>query len=158
MSLGCESFDRYRLEHAWPKASGPAGQGLVIQNDGGTRPTHRGGAAWVAEQAAGAGRSADRADGMSELIVGTVCGGSDGTSGITGNPAAGIAFDKLVAAGAACIFEETGELIGCEAIMAARAATPGPGRRTARLRSKRPRAITQRWAMAALPPAMPMAG
>jgi len=61
---------------------------------------------------------------VSELIVGTVCGGSDGTSGITGNPAAGIAFDKLVTAGAACIFEETGELIGCEEIMATRAVTP----------------------------------
>jgi altronate dehydratase large subunit len=60
--------------------------------------------------------------------VGTVCGGSDGTSGITGNPAAGIAFDRLVEAGATCIFEETGELIGCEEIMAARAATPGLGR------------------------------
>jgi len=53
-----------------------------------------------------------------------VCGGSDGTSGISGNPATGRAFDRLVAAGAACIFEETGELIGCEEIMAARATTP----------------------------------
>jgi altronate dehydratase large subunit len=61
---------------------------------------------------------------VSELVVGTVCGGSDGTSGISGNPAAGRAFDRLVAAGAACIFEETGELIGCEEIMADRAATP----------------------------------
>jgi altronate hydrolase len=64
----------------------------------------------------------------SELVVGTVCGGSDGTSGITGNPAAGRAFDFLVADGAACIFEETGELIGCEHIMAARAVTPALGR------------------------------
>ena len=64
---------------------------------------------------------------VSELIVGTVCGGSDGTSGITGNPAAGRAFDLLVAEGAACIFEETGELIGCEHIMAARAITPELG-------------------------------
>jgi altronate hydrolase len=64
---------------------------------------------------------------VSELVVGTVCGGSDGTSGITGNPAAGLAFDRLVAEGAACIFEETGELIGCEHIMAARAATPELG-------------------------------
>jgi altronate hydrolase len=64
---------------------------------------------------------------VSDLVVGTVCGGSDGTSGITGNPAAGIAFDLLVQAGAACIFEETGELIGCEAIMEARAATPELG-------------------------------
>ncbi len=65
---------------------------------------------------------------VSELVIGTVCGGSDGTSGLTGNPAAGIAFDLLAAEGAACIFEETGELIGCEHIMAARATTPDLGR------------------------------
>jgi len=62
--------------------------------------------------------------GISDMIVGTVCGGSDGTSGITANPAIGLSFDQLVGAGARCIFEETGELIGCEQIMAARAATP----------------------------------
>ena len=65
---------------------------------------------------------------VDELVVGTVCGGSDGTTGITGNPAAGRAFDLLVEDGAACIFEETGELIGCEHIMAARAITPELGR------------------------------
>ena len=59
-----------------------------------------------------------------ELVVGTVCGGSDGTSGISANPAVGTCFDRLVEAGATCIFEETGELIGCEEIMAQRAATP----------------------------------
>ncbi len=47
--------------------------------------------------------------------------------GITGNPAAGRAFDRLVEEGAACIFEETGELIGCEQIMAERAVTPRLG-------------------------------
>jgi altronate hydrolase len=62
--------------------------------------------------------------GVDELIVGTICGGSDATSGITANPAVGRAFDRLVAGGARCIFEETGELIGCEQIMAARAARP----------------------------------
>lgn len=61
---------------------------------------------------------------VSELIVGTICGGSDATSGITANPAIGRCFNHLVAAGAACIFEETGELIGCEDIMVKRAATP----------------------------------
>jgi altronate hydrolase len=64
---------------------------------------------------------------MNELIVGTICGGSDGTSGTSGNPAAGKAFDLLVGQGAACIFEETGELIGCEEIMAERAVTPELG-------------------------------
>src|SRR5436305_1410353 len=49
---------------------------------------------------------------------------ADGRKGI---PAAGRAFDLRVDDGAACIFEETGELIGCEHIMAARAVTPALG-------------------------------
>jgi len=61
---------------------------------------------------------------INEFIVGTVCGGSDATSGITANPGIGRAFDCLVEQQAGCIFEETGELIGCEDIMTARAATP----------------------------------
>src|SRR3546814_1106859 len=61
---------------------------------------------------------------LSDLVVGTICGGSDGTSGIAANPAVGRAFDRLVDAGAICIFEETGEMIGCEGPMATRAASP----------------------------------
>ncbi|MEG3768484.1 hydrolase, partial [Alteromonas sp. 14N.309.X.WAT.G.H12] len=60
--------------------------------------------------------------------VGTICGGSDGTSGISANPAVGRCFDKLIERDAACIFEETGELIGCEQIMANRAITPELGK------------------------------
>src|SRR5690625_6424347 len=56
-----------------------------------------------------------------------MCGGSDGTSGITANPAVGRCFDRLVADGAVCIFEETGGLFGCETIMAERAVTPELG-------------------------------
>jgi hypothetical protein len=41
---------------------------------------------------------------VEELLIGTVCGGSDGTSGITGYPAAGRASDMFVSDGAACIF------------------------------------------------------
>ena len=41
--------------------------------------------------------------------------------------AVGRAFDRLGAAGAACVFEETGELVGCEKIMASRAITPELG-------------------------------
>ncbi len=123
VSLGCESFDRFRLERIVAESGRPV-RTLVIQNAGGTRSSIAAGRAWVAEQAAALAAEAPVPMDVSELVVGTVCGGSDGTSGITGNPAAGIAFDRLVAAGAACIFEETGELIGCEGIMAARAATP----------------------------------
>ena len=123
LSLGCESFNKYSLSKI-VEASGRPVKTLTIQNDGGTRKTIEAGREWVAAQLeALAGQERVPME-MSELIIGTVCGGSDGTSGITGNPAAGRAFDHLVEAGAACIFEETGELIGCEEIMADRAITP----------------------------------
>ena len=123
VSLGCESFNRYQLEKV-VRDSGRPVRLLTIQNDGGTRATIQAGRDWVAAQAAELAQAPTVPMKVGELVVGTVCGGSDGTSGITGNPAAGLAFDRLVAEGATCIFEETGELIGCEAIMEARAATP----------------------------------
>lgn len=127
VSLGCESFDREGLRDAI-EASGRPVELLVIQEEGGTASTiERGLAAVERVRAAAAGtpRAPMRLD---ELVVGTICGGSDGTSGITANPAVGRAFDRLVADGSTCIFEETGELIGCEAIMADRAVTPELGR------------------------------
>jgi altronate hydrolase len=126
VSLGCESFDRVALERA-VRASGRPVLTITIQNTGGTAASIAAGRAFVTAQAGELAAAPTVPMTVSDLVVGTVCGGSDGTSGITGNPAAGIAFDKLVAAGAACIFEETGELIGCEAIMEARAATPELG-------------------------------
>jgi altronate hydrolase len=126
VSLGCESFNRSRLEQV-VAATGRPVKAIVIQNAGGTRSSIAEGRAWVAAEAARLADAPTVPMSPAELVVGTVCGGSDGTSGITGNPAAGIAFDLLVEAGAACIFEETGELIGCEEIMAARAATPALG-------------------------------
>jgi altronate hydrolase len=127
VSLGCESFNRNQLERVVVESGRPV-KSIVIQNAGGTRSSIAAGRAWVEEQARLLGGAPTVPIEVDDLIVGTVCGGSDGTSGITGNPAAGIAFDRLVAEGAACIFEETGELIGCEGIMAARAATPELGR------------------------------
>ena len=123
VSLGCESFNKRQLARIVAESGRPV-ETLVIQEGGGTRRTVAGGRAWVAAQMAALAGAPTEPMGVHDLIVGTICGGSDGTSGLTGNPAAGRAFDTLVAAGAACIFEETGELIGCEDIMAARAETP----------------------------------
>ncbi len=123
LSLGCESFNKYQLSDVI-KASGRPVHTLTIQNDGGTRRTIDQGRAWVEEQLVALRQAKTVPMALDELVVGTVCGGSDGTSGITGNPAVGRAFDMLVEAGATCIFEETGELIGCEDIMADRAVTP----------------------------------
>jgi altronate dehydratase large subunit len=127
VSLGCESFDRFRLAESIA-ASGRPVHTITIQRTGGTRSAIKEGRDWVAARRAELDQAPTVPMHVSELVIGTVCGGSDGTSGLTGNPAAGIAFDLLAAEGAACIFEETGELIGCEHIMAARATTAELGR------------------------------
>ena len=123
VSLGCEGFNRAQLLEEIRDTGRPADV-LVIQQEGGTRTTIAQGRRWI-ESARQQIASVTRAPmAVSDLVVGTVCGGSDATSGITANPAVGLAFDHLVQAGARCIFEETGELIGCEHIMAERAARP----------------------------------
>lgn len=65
---------------------------------------------------------------LSGLVMGLECGGSDALSGITANPALGVASDLLLAAGGTSILAETPELIGAEEILAARAVSPAVGR------------------------------
>lgn len=122
VSLGCESFNRFQLEKAVAESGRPVSS-IVIQRTGGTRSSIETGRVWVTEKIEALKDTPCVPMEMSDLIIGTICGGSDATSGITGNPAVGRAFDRMGRAGAACIFEETGELIGCEQIMADRAAT-----------------------------------
>ena len=126
LSLGCESFNRHRLAEEVAKTGRPVTT-VVIQQSGGTRKSIDAGRAWV-EQALKEIAGVPRAPlGVNELVVGTVCGGSDATSGISANPAVGRAFDMLVQQGASTIFEETGEMIGLEDVMSARAVTPELG-------------------------------
>ncbi|MBU2886177.1 UxaA family hydrolase [Gilvimarinus agarilyticus] len=126
VSLGCEGFNRERLSKTIADSGRPV-RTLVIQESGGTRRTIESGleAVEATQREIAATPMVDM--GVAELVVGTICGGSDGTSGISANPAVGRSFDTLVEQGAACIFEETGELIGCEQVMADRAATPELG-------------------------------
>lgn len=126
VSLGCESFNRAALK-AHIEASGRPVELLIIQNDGGTRTTIERGLEHVARLKEITAKVPHVDMDINELVIGTICGGSDGTSGITANPAVGRAFDYLGGLGAACIFEETGELVGCEKIMATRALTPELG-------------------------------
>ena len=123
LSLGCESFNRNALREAIV-ASGRPVETLVIQQSGGTRKTIEQGRKLMDDMLAKVAQVTRAPLHIDEFIVGTVCGGSDATSGITANPSIGRAFDLLVEQKAGCIFEETGELIGCEDIMTARAATP----------------------------------
>ncbi len=122
VSLGCEGFDRDRLA-GMVEASGRPVTTLVIQDLGGTRATVARGQAWIDRVRATAATARSVPIELSDVVVGTICGGSDGTSGITANPVVGRVFDTLVAAGGTAVFEETGELIGCEHHMAGRAVT-----------------------------------
>ncbi|HEY2342750.1 MAG TPA: UxaA family hydrolase [Chthoniobacteraceae bacterium] len=124
MSLGCEGFNRAGLLQEI-RATGRPADVLVIQETGGTRRTIAEGRDWIAKALAQIEQTPRKPFDVRDLVVGTICGGSDATSGITANPAVGRAFDQLVQNGARVIFEETGELIGCEQIMAARASRPG---------------------------------
>jgi len=126
VSLGCEGFDKRRLARTI-EASGRPVFTIGIQDKGGTRRAMAAGREWVEATLADIARQQPVPMGIDELTVGTICGGSDATSGLTANPAMGVAFDLLVADGAKTIFEETGELIGMEHLMAARAANPALG-------------------------------
>ena len=120
-SLGCEGFDRDRLAAAVETTGRPVAT-VVIQGVGGTEAAIDAGRAWLAGAVREIGGEPTVPMAFDDLIIGTICGGSDSTSGMTANPAVGVAFDHLVDRGARTIFEETGELMGCEPLLEQRAA------------------------------------
>ena len=126
VSLGCESFIRRPVEQA-VRDSGRPLETLTIQQVGGTRQSIERGRQWIEDTLPVLAAVPRIEMAVSDLIIGTICGGSDATSGMTANPAIGAAFDRFIDEGAACIFEETGELIGCEQFLSRRAATPELG-------------------------------
>jgi altronate hydrolase len=126
VSLGCESFDKNGVAQAVADSGRPV-HTVTIQDVGGTRSGVKRGVEWVQWAVEDLARQERVPMRLDELVVATICGGSDSTSGITANPAVGAAFDRLIAAGSACVFEETGELVGCEFHMKRRAVTPELG-------------------------------
>ena len=130
VSLGCENFHRNELVEA-VCASGREAALVVIQDEGGTEKAIAAGLVHLERLAKSVDVARRVPMNISELVVGTICGGSDAFSGRTANPAVGKVFDRLVDEGATCIFEEPGELIGCEELLRARGATPEIGGRLA---------------------------
>jgi len=126
ISLGCEEFQRKKLKEAI-EASGRPVELLTIQGSGGTTGTTHIGRVWVEAQLVALKAATTVPFALSDLVVGTKCGGSDGLSGVTINPAVGHAVDLMVDAGATVMFEETCELIGCEEHMVGRAVSPELG-------------------------------
>jgi len=128
LGLGCESnqldelVDRERLLRT--RAIVPI---LNIQTAGGTRKAVERGVAMIREMLADANRIARQPVPMSNLIVALQCGGSDGYSGITANPALGVAADRVVQHGGSAILAETPEIYGAEHLLTRRAETRAVG-------------------------------
>ena len=77
----------------------------------------------------------------SAIHLGLECGGSDALSGITANPALGVASDRLVELGAVSVLGETTEILGAEHLLAARATDPKVGQAIIEMVAKYERSI-----------------
>jgi altronate hydrolase len=90
---------------------------LNIQEVGGVRKTVDRAVGVLRELLANANAVKREPIPLSELILGLQCGGSDGASGITANPALGVASDLLVAHGGGSVLAETPEVYGAEQLL-----------------------------------------
>ena len=97
---------------------------LSIQSAGGTRATVERGVELVAKMLPRVNAARRQRVSARHLMLATECGGSDGYSGITANPALGVAADLLVACGGTVILSETSEVFGAEHLLTRRARSP----------------------------------
>jgi altronate hydrolase len=123
VGLGCERNELAVFCAAQRIVPGPRVRTFVMQDVGGTRKTIEAGIAAVRELLPEANRSQRRTVPASHLTVGLQCGGSDGFSSITANPALGAAVDILVRHGGTGILSETPEIYGVEHTLTRRAAS-----------------------------------
>jgi altronate dehydratase large subunit len=123
VGLGCETNESKALTQEIA-ARGQRVEVLGIQETGGTTETIARGIEMARGLVAEAAAHQREECSVSALILGTECGGSDGFSGITANPALGFASDRLVAEGGTVILAEVPELVGAEHLLAARASEP----------------------------------
>ena len=129
VGLGCESNQIPALAERFGFSFGPMVVGMTIQDSGGTIKTVREGIARVREMLPEANKAVRRAVPASHLMLGLQCGGSDGYSGITANPALGAAVDLLVSHGGTAILGETSEVYGAEHLLTRRAVERRVGQR-----------------------------
>jgi len=120
VGLGCEVLDAPGLASKIAESGKPV-KSLVIQEVGGSPKTVKEGIRIVKEMMANASRLKKEKVGVDSLLLGVECGGSDACSGLSANPALGVASDLFVREGGTVILSETTESIGAEHILARRA-------------------------------------
>jgi len=124
IGLGCETNQVTGLLEQNGLRPSTLLQTLNIQDAGGTRQSVARAVACVRDLLEEANRVRRTPVSASHLTVGLQCGGSDGYSGISANPALGAAVDRLVAQGGGAILSETPEIYGAEHLLTRRAVSP----------------------------------
>src|SRR3989449_10134666 len=121
VGLGCEANQISALMGAQALKEGPLLRTYSIQDAGGTAKSIARGVAMVKEMLLHANQVVRESVPAKHLTLGLQCGGSDGYSGITANPALGAAVDLLVRHGGTAILSETPEIYGAEHLLTRRA-------------------------------------
>jgi len=129
IGLGCEANQMDALFFTQGLAQGPLLRAMTIQDKGGTAKAVAEGIAMVKEMLPVANDVVRSTVPASGIVVGLQCGGSDGYSGITANPALGAAVDLLVKHGGTAILSETPEIYGAEHLLTRRAQSREVGQR-----------------------------
>jgi len=129
IGLGCESNQMGALFIAEGVEPGATMVPLVIQEQGGTQKTVDAAIAALEKMLPAANAVQREPLPVSHLNIALQCGGSDGYSGITANPALGAAVDLLVRHGGTAILSETPEIYGAEHLLTRRAITPEVGQK-----------------------------
>ncbi|HZQ71916.1 MAG TPA: altronate dehydratase family protein [Burkholderiales bacterium] len=127
IGLGCEANQVNVLLSAENLKRGDKLAAFTIQEKGGTRKAVETGIARVKEMLPEANKVKREPVPASHLTLGLQCGGSDGYSGISANPALGAAVDLLVKNGGTAILSETPEIYGAEHLLTRRAVTKEVG-------------------------------
>jgi altronate hydrolase len=131
IGLGCERNQLKGLMEQEQLTAGPRLHTFIMQESGGTRKSIEAGIEAVRALLPEANRAARQTVPASHLMVGLQCGGSDGFSSITANPALGAAVDILARHGGTAILSETPEIYGVEHTLTRRAATRAVGEKLA---------------------------
>lgn len=121
ISLGCENCQMDLVVDEIAKRTNKPVKTLIIQEEGGTIRTVEKGIRYAMEMVQEATLLQKEIFPVSELIIGTECGGSDPTSGLAANPLVGELSDRIIEMGGTSILSETTEFIGAEHILAKRA-------------------------------------
>ena len=129
VGLGCERNQVASLVDSQGLVSGETLHTLVMQDTGGTRATIEAGIRAIESMLPAANAYRRQPVSASHIKIGLECGGSDGFSGITANPALGAAMDILVRHGGTAILSETPEIHGVEYMLTRRAVTPEVGQK-----------------------------